>query len=68
MCNRYCEENHPCCTCKYNMPPYKCNLVRCGETKDYCAQEEAENALLMVEEASHEIPDPPYDYVEVIEN
>lgn len=67
MCNADCPERTACCTCQWNMPPYKCKNNKCGTNKDYCAQDDAENARLAMEEASHEIPEPPYDYVEIIE-
>ena len=67
MCNADCPERVACCLCQYNRYPYKCNNVRCGDNKDYCAQDDAENTRLAMEEASHEIPDPPYDYVEITE-
>jgi hypothetical protein len=67
MCNAECPEMKSCCLCQWSKYPYKCNNKKCGDNKDYCAQDFAENARVMAEEAAHEIPEPPYDYVEIIE-
>jgi len=66
MCNSDCPEQQSCCLCQWNMPPYECNNKKCGITADYCAQDEAETARIAAEEAEHEIPESPYDYVRIV--
>jgi len=69
MCNADCPEMKPCCLCQWNKLPYICNNIKCidKDDEDYCAHSDAENARMAAEEASHEISEPPYDYVEIVE-
>ena len=67
MCNIQCEETTPCCLCKWNWAPYKCKEYKCGEKADFCQQEIAEQNLIRQQEAMYQPPEPPYNYVEILE-